>query len=842
MNALLCLAPLIAGLASARLEPVELQRHGEPVPMLQNTDKIAVGCDQDTLKTVVGALRARGFAVQTVVPAGNTHIISFAGEKSLSRALHIAVQEGGARFASPVFFSGRSTTVASGKIWIYGGLSRQMADRFALRSVELLRAGRTITVVEPRQAVDNIVALASQLVAAGVDAWPEMQRRYDLLLTPTDTYYNLQWSLDSTGQNVTLAGDGAAMEGLVRADVRAQDAWDISTGGVPVAVIDSGVDCEHDEFAGGCLPGINAITEQSGAAPPTLEEDPRGGHGTAVSGIVAAAMDGQGVVGLCPGCSIIPVRLIDEATFLTDAMMLRAFTHAVDEGAYVINCSFGPAPAGFFAPISAGELEGLQYAAAGRDGLGVLVVYAAGNENQSTSLYGHLQTGLDNVIAVAASNHLDMRSEYSNFGDQVDVAAPSNAIWRSPAIYSTERVGAGDVAGDYTSSFGGTSASAPIVSALAGLLLGEFPDLSAAQVAELIRLSADKVDPTGGGYSSAGRSLLYGHGRVNAHRALLLAQGQNDRPWCDTPVSDDLCDSHRDDDCDGYIDDGCPVTPVGQLCAEATECGTEAFWLCPDTGKQRDMCTWDCTEKPCSSGSTCIQGQCSATCFEAADCETGFACSDEVFGICLPECQDSSQCAPEERCDPDHSICVFDTDGAVGSPCSSDECVGSQPLCLGEMMGFPNGYCTHACSTDQDCEGAAYCIAIMNRGSFCYKGCSFDGDCRPDYICEQSGPRAGTCYRQCDRDGQCTGDDPEQWPTVVCNLDNGRCIDTAAEADAGTPDTGTPDAGSAADSASPGDDDDDDDSEDSCGCTASPGMSWALALPALLVFLRRRSR
>jgi hypothetical protein len=266
------------------------------------------------------------------------------------------------------------------------------------------------------------------------------------------------------------------------------------------------------------------------------------------------------------------------------------------------------------------------------------------------------------------------------------------------------------------------------------------------------------------------------------------------------------------------------------------------------------LCTWDCSLEPCPPGAACIDGLCSLECAQDSECATDFVCSDDELGVCLPACVDHNDCGQGEVCNPDTSICELDTDGKVGSPCSEpDDCVDGG-FCLSEMMGFPRGYCTRTCGTDQDCEGDDRCVFIADHGSFCYDGCSLDGDCREQYVCEQSGPRAGTCYKLCERDDQCTGGDPA-WLGIVCDLASGRCVDDR-EPDAGV-DAYVPDSAFQQDAAvevdGPAPDATPIDGgvkKGGCGCRAGrpaqPGtviVLWALfALCALLGWMKRGSR
>jgi subtilisin-like proprotein convertase family protein len=132
-----------------------------------------------------------------------------------------------------------------------------------------------------------------------------------------------------------------------------------------------------------------------------------------------------------------------------------------------------------------------------------------------------------NVIAVAASNSKDKQSYYSNFGPELTICAPSSG---SPGrgIVTTDRRGIkGYSTSDYTFSFGGTSSSTPLTAGLAALILSVNPELTSAEVKHIIMETTDKIDATNGQYVN-GHSSIYGHGRINAHKAVELASGIGD--------------------------------------------------------------------------------------------------------------------------------------------------------------------------------------------------------------------------------------------------------------------------------------------------------------------------
>jgi subtilisin family serine protease len=157
----------------------------------------------------------------------------------------------------------------------------------------------------------------------------------------------------------------------------------------------------------------------------------------------------------------------------------------------------------------------------GRNGRGCVVLAAAGNEGGPVAF----PASFDGVIAVAASNQFDKVKTHdsadgetwwgSNHGPEIAVAAPGVANITT----SVRRKASGP--GVYVDSFNGTSAATPIVAGACALLLSLRPDLSAAQVRDLLCATADRIGPFP--YKN-GRNNHAGHGRINLRRAVEAAQ------------------------------------------------------------------------------------------------------------------------------------------------------------------------------------------------------------------------------------------------------------------------------------------------------------------------------
>ncbi len=350
--------------------------------------------------------------------------------------------------------------------------------------------------------------------------------------------YPLQWHLKRTVIN------GRVIDQHVDLD----NAWSITKGAnTIIAVIDDGVDVDHEEFEGKIVAPRDAIRNISDARPKSDEEN----HGTACAG-VACGSGNHKASGVAPEAKLIPIR----SGGLGSMAEAKSFAWAADNGADVISCSWGPRDGAWWNPgdplhtsffaLPDSTRYALDYAInTGRDGKGCVIVWAAGNGNEDVSFDGYASH--PKVIAVAACNDRGRRSVYSDFGKEVWCCFPSSDIyvpeWNHPrpltaGIWTTDRSGnkgyneggidaeafIGDRNGNYTATFGGTSSSCPGVAGIAALILSVNPELSWDQVRELIKNSCDKIDDQNGNYDANGHSPLYGYGRLNAAKAVDNAQ------------------------------------------------------------------------------------------------------------------------------------------------------------------------------------------------------------------------------------------------------------------------------------------------------------------------------
>ncbi len=266
------------------------------------------------------------------------------------------------------------------------------------------------------------------------------------------------------------------------------DAWDQSRGAeeIVVAVLDSGLALDHPEFAGRIKPGWDFVNDDE-----TPEDEH--GHGTHVAGIIAAAIDNRaGIAGVCPNCSIMPVKVLDKTNSGSWAWIAEGIKYAVDNGADVVNLSLG-------SEYLWEEGNGwIQYALE----RGVVVVAAAGNYGRNVQFYPAAYEG---VLGVAATTRDSTRWSLSNYGDYIDFAAPGQQVFSTHPDMT-------NYYGGYTY-MTGTSMAAPHVAGLAGLLLSQNPARTADEVVELMRTTASDL-------GAPGRDDQHGHGLIQAGAAL----------------------------------------------------------------------------------------------------------------------------------------------------------------------------------------------------------------------------------------------------------------------------------------------------------------------------------
>ena len=300
--------------------------------------------------------------------------------------------------------------------------------------------------------------------------------------------------------------------------IQAFDAWTVQTGNptIKIAIIDEGVDTTHPNYRNKVVGNFDALDNDTFQEPNSWD-----GHGTACTGLAAAEHQTSGIKGVAGGSSIMAIRIASkdepQGIWHTSTDKIRhGIEWAWGNGADVLSNSWGGG-----APNSSISNAIDRARRLGRGGKGCIVIFAAGNDDGDVSF----PATLDFVLTVSASNQYDEpKTKFStdgerwgsNHGPQVDIAAPG------VANLTTDIVGAGGYnPGDYYALFNGTSSATPIVAGVAALILSVNPDLTEAQVREILTNTTDKV---GNIPYFNGHNDRMGFGRVNAFKAVLAAK------------------------------------------------------------------------------------------------------------------------------------------------------------------------------------------------------------------------------------------------------------------------------------------------------------------------------
>ncbi len=334
-----------------------------------------------------------------------------------------------------------------------------------------------------------------------------VNRAFCLDYTPDDPKISEQWALEK---------------------IKAFQGWDIERGSkdVLIAVIDTGIDYYHPDLEDNLYLNMGEDANNDGRIDSLdingIDDDNNGyvddfygwdftdapnypdsgdyldrdndpmdefGHGTAVAGIIAAVADNElGMAGLAHGCLILNLRAFTARGFGEEDDVASAMLYAIENGANIINMSFGDV---FVSNI---VKDVVRYG----EQKGVVMVASAGNSSTDEI---HYPSGFSETISVGSSDKDDKLSSFSNYGPTVDILAPGSDILSTNLNNGYQF-------------WNGTSFSAPFVSATAGLLVSHNPELQAESVRGILVNSTELI----GGVSEW--SSRYGSGRLNVYQAL----------------------------------------------------------------------------------------------------------------------------------------------------------------------------------------------------------------------------------------------------------------------------------------------------------------------------------
>lgn len=407
------------------------------------------------------------------------------------------------------------------------GVSNQQKNNlYSATNVTVLRVNSLGHVYLKIQSTDDVVQIIQQYKNSGLCEIAELNTFGKYHIIPNDLLFY----------------DQVNFEQISDKDIDAPEAWDIETGSsdVIVAVLDNGTDWSHVDLGMGA-DGYQNIFLNSGEDAWTNPNDPSTGngvdddgngyiddwkgynfyadnndsrndgssvllfwHGTGIAGLVAAKTNNNiGIAGIAggwngPGASMMILKI--GTTFSINSVnVVDAITYAMENGADIIQMSFGIAYS-----VAIEEAMEIAY-----NDYGVFLDCSAGNDGATSVLF---PANSQYVISVGSTDNNDIKASDSNYGTDLDIAAPGVSIRTT-------------YPGTYIANANGTSFAAPQIAGVAALMLSVNPCLSPNNIKDILQNTAEKV----GGYNynwdinNPGHSNELGYGRVNAYNAVSTA-------------------------------------------------------------------------------------------------------------------------------------------------------------------------------------------------------------------------------------------------------------------------------------------------------------------------------
>jgi subtilisin family serine protease len=335
----------------------------------------------------------------------------------------------------------------------------------------------------------QIKGITSQAVISGLRQMPSVRvAEYDMPVSPdqvNDPQYSAQWSLHNTGQTGGTPG----------ADIHAPEAWPLIpvVSPVLVAVLDDGVEINHSDLAAniavnaGEIPGDGIDNDGNGfiddvkgwdfadgdndPSPPSATSS----HGTHVAGIVAAVSNNAvGIASASRNVKILPVRFYrGQSTWISD--LILACDYARIRGAKVVNISYN----------LDGWTQLLVDAFNRLNSIDSVVMLSAGNSGAANPARLGMLNQAPNLCFVASTDANDNLSAFSNYGPQVQVAAPGENIISTIPF------------GNYAN-MSGTSMATPLAAGIMGSIRAIFPSMTATQSINRLGITCDKKSSLNG--------------------------------------------------------------------------------------------------------------------------------------------------------------------------------------------------------------------------------------------------------------------------------------------------------------------------------------------------------
>lgn len=309
---------------------------------------------------------------------------------------------------------------------------------------------------------------------------PEQVER--LKANPDVAYIEPNRTVHASGQSVPW--------GINRVNAPAAHSRGVRGGGVKVGVIDTGIEYTHEDLSANYKGGHDFVNN---------DNDPKddNGHGTHVSGTIAAVDNSVGVIGVAPSASLYGIKVLNRNGSGTFADVIAGIDWAAQNGMDVANMSLG---------ASVGS-SGLRSACDNAYNSGVLLVAAAGNSYGAPVEY---PAKYSSVVAVSAIDQRDKLASFSNYGKEIEFGAPGMSVL---STYKGNRYAYGD----------GTSMATPHVAGVAALVYSTGSYNSPSSVRSRMQQTADDIGP-------GGKDNYFGYGVPDADAATAGGGGGQNQP------------------------------------------------------------------------------------------------------------------------------------------------------------------------------------------------------------------------------------------------------------------------------------------------------------------------
>ena len=377
------------------------------------------------------------------------------------------------------------------------GLLASLAEKYGLRIVKQDRFMPLWYILSVSSNTGkNALDVANELWESGCFAASVPDLCSNDLTCSDDPMFNQQWGL----QNSVYPS----------IDISACAAWDYSTGeNVKIAILDSGVDLNHIDLVSN-ISDISYDTETD-SSPSVVYKN----HGTHCAGIAAAVKDnGIQIAGVAPEATIVSISNSLKGTANSQLKRADGINWAYQHGVDIISNSWRSG--NHHDAIDEAIFNAFKY---GRHGKGCVIVFASGNQQQSSVNYP--ANCNDTILAVGAIDNTGARAYFSNYGDKLDLVAPG------VNILST-------LPNDSTGYKDGTSMACPHVAGVAALILERNSELTVTEVNSIINSNAKKISGVNFNITKTDGTWNeeYGYGLVDAYNSVINTPGiayiQND--------------------------------------------------------------------------------------------------------------------------------------------------------------------------------------------------------------------------------------------------------------------------------------------------------------------------